>query len=136
GGSLDWVGTGTNTNNETVSTLAADFTSGDSIDLTEPDYDGDGVGTLVANPNWSTQVGQIKIKLTDAQTATDYDEIDWIAIGRPSPGASNAALLKESKERATADIAEATSRQIMSVQLVGDPDPGNVTINNISSGLL
>lgn len=133
---LEWEGTGTNANGDSIATIAADFSDDDSIDITEPDYDSDGIGMLVVNTGWTDTVGQIKLQLTAAQTATDYDEIDWIAIGRPAPGASSAALASEEMARAAADVAEATSRQTLSVKLVGEPDPTGVTLDNITSGLI
>jgi hypothetical protein len=102
----------------------------------EPVFDANGIGLATVNLTWTGEIDRIRIDLSMAQTATDFFEIDWIAVGRPSPGASAAALLQEQIARASADAAEAASREALSVKLVGQADPDNLTLGTIASGLL
>jgi len=107
-----------------------------SASFPEPVFDANGIGLATVNLTWTGEIDRIRIDLSMAQTATDFFEIDWIAVGRPSPGASAAALLQEQIARASADAAEAASREALSVKLVGQADPDNLTLGTIASGLL
>ncbi len=78
--------------------------------LTEPTFDANGIAVVTRTPGWGgITVDRIRIDLSAAQTATDYFEIDWAAVGRPSPGASSAALFMEQSARAAGDAANASS---------------------------
>ncbi len=110
------------------------FTGGRAATLTEPTYDAAGIGMVNVSPGWDVTVDQIRIDLSVAQSATDYFEIDWVAIGRPSPGASNAALQAEATARASADAAQVTARETLAAQLRGNY-AGN-DVGALSSGLL
>lgn len=133
GATLDWMGSGVNSDGQSIATLQADYDDAHSVAIDEPTYDVNGFGLVTVNTNWTDIVGQIKLQLTAAQSATDWDQIDWIAIGRPAPGASSAALQTEQSVRATADIAEATARQQLSVKLTGTQDASQVTSGLIYS---
>ena len=117
---------------------AADSTWDNSrrIALTEPTYDTNGIGLVSESPGWSVTVDQVKVVLSAAQTATDYYTLDWVAIGRPSPGASSAQLYAEQTARAAADAAEASSRETLSSKLTGVTDPSALTLATLSSGLV
>lgn len=104
--------------------------------LTAPTFDANGIGLIIANPGWAVTVDRIRLDLSSAQTATDYFEIDWVAVGRPAPGASSAQLAEEEQARASADAAEVTARQTLSTSLIGQADPTGVTLANMTSGLL
>lgn len=104
--------------------------------LTEPTYDENGIGLVTVDLVWTGTIDRLRLDLSPAQTATDYFEIDWAAIGRPSPGASAAALLDEQTARAQADLSEATARQALSTKLTGAADPAALTLGTLSSGLL
>jgi hypothetical protein len=106
------------------------------IALTAPTFDANGIGLITVSPGWTVTVDQIRIDLSAAQTSTDYFEIDWVAIGRPSPGASSAQMLSEQVARATADTSETTARQALSSKLTGATDPASLTLATLSSGLL
>jgi hypothetical protein len=70
-------------------------TAGKVFTISEPTYEDDiCLITWSTSGDWltSTIVG-IRITLSEDQSVTDYFEYDWIAIGRPSPGASSAELL-------------------------------------------
>jgi hypothetical protein len=112
----------------------AGFVAGRSIAMTEPTYDAAGIGMVTVNPGWDVAIDQVRIDLSTAQTATDYFEIDWLAIGRPSPGASNAALSAEIAARANADSAEVTARENLATQLRGGYTGNDIAA--LSSGLL
>lgn len=106
------------------------------IALTAPTFDANGIGLITVSPAWTVTIDRIRLDLSSAQTATDYFEIDWVAVGRPSPGASSAQLLEEQGARATADAAEATERKTLSSTLIGQENPDGVTLSGLTSGLL
>ncbi|PBI84111.1 hypothetical protein BKP43_55410 [Variovorax boronicumulans] len=110
------------------------FDASRRVTMTEPTYDGAGIGMVTVSPGWNVAIDQLRIELSAAQTATAYFEIDWVAIGRPSPGASNAALQSEIAARASADAAEVSARENLATQLRGAYN-GN-DIGALSSGLL
>jgi predicted phage tail protein len=97
------------------------------IALDEPVLDSNGIGLIPTTINWFGTVTQIKISLSDAQTSSNYYELDWVAIGRPSPGASSAQLLE--LERVTVDTSNATS-------LASKLSTLDATINNSVTGLV
>lgn len=97
--------------------------------LTVPTWDVNGIGLVIATAvgpgvNWGTSIGQIRIDLSSAQDAVNYMELDWVAVGRPSPGASSAQLLAEQTARVSADGALTTSFTTLSSQ-----------VNNLTTGL-
>jgi hypothetical protein len=106
------------------------------VPITEPTYDGNGIGVVSLNPSWTGVIDRIRVDLSDDQAAGDYMEMDWVAIGRPSPGASSAQLLNEEIARANADAAEVTARQSLATKVIGTPDPAGVTLANLTSGVL
>ncbi|SFO58694.1 hypothetical protein SAMN05443579_1046 [Variovorax sp. PDC80] len=110
------------------------FEEGRSAAMVEPTYDSAGIGMVNVNPGWSGSIDQIRIDLSAAQSASDYFEIDWVAIGRPSPGASNAALQAEAMARASADAAQVTERETLAAQLRGTYVGGS--LEQLTSGLL
>lgn len=112
----------------------AGFDPGRLAIMSEPTYDGAGIGMVTVNPGWDGTVDQIRLDLSQAQAASDYFEIDWVAMGRPSPGASTAALQTEAATRASADAAQVTARETLAAQLRGTY-AGN-DIDALSSGLL
>lgn len=106
------------------------------VALTAPSFDGNGIGLITVYPNWSVTVDRIRVDLSSAQTATDYFEIDWVAIGRPAPGASSAQLLDEAIARASADAAEVTARETLATSILGQVNPSGLTLGNLTAGLL
>lgn len=89
------------------------------VTLTEPTWDGNGVGTLdVHDIPWSGTITGITLTLGEVTNSSRY-EYDWIAVGRPTPGASVAMVEREASARAAADAVEATSRETLAVQLRG-----------------
>jgi hypothetical protein len=105
--------------------------------LTEPTYDGNGIGLVSVLAGWSgITVEQIRIDLSADQDGSNYFEFDWIAIGRPAPGASSAQLADEQTARAAADSAEVTSREALSAIVTGEADPTGLTLGALTSGLI
>lgn len=92
-----------------------------SVTIAAPTFDKDGDATIdFKDIPWASDLYAIRLDLTTSQTATDYVLIDWIAIGRPSPGASVAALQDEATARVTADSAEALQRSTLAAQMRGN----------------
>lgn len=105
-----------------------------SID--EPAYDLNGIGLVTANPGWTGMIDQIRLSLSESQDAANGFSIDWLAIGRPSPGASSAALSEEQQVRAAADLAESLARESLASTLIGDADPDSASLPTLTEGLI
>lgn len=112
-GSLQWQGAADTTWDVPTRTFA----------LTAPVEYINGIGLITVNPGWTVTVDKIRIALSDAQTATDYFEIDWVAIGRPSPGASSAQLLTEQMARINKDQSIVDDYVVLNAK-VGDTTTG------------
>ncbi|MBD7952724.1 phage tail protein [Stenotrophomonas sp. Sa5BUN4] len=94
-----------------------------SVTIPAPNFDANGMATFdVDNVPWNgaSPIRQIRLSLASNQTATAYLLFDYIAIGRPTPGASVALVQQETLARQTADATEATQRNTLAVQLRGD----------------
>lgn len=75
--------------------------SGGSLAIPEPTFDLNGIATIDIDVPWSGTITGFSIKLASSADNLNYYAIDWIAVGRPSPGASSAALLREEQTRAS-----------------------------------
>ncbi|QBF87145.1 DUF1983 domain-containing protein [Leclercia adecarboxylata] len=123
-GQLRWRGTG-------------GFNDTNMITVAEPAYDANGIATVeFDNIPWLTEttMNQFRLDLSTKQDATNYYLIDWVAVGRPTPGAGMAALQQETTARVTGDQAEATARETLATQIRGGytgDDP-----SKLASGLL
>lgn len=106
------------------------------VSFAQPSYDVNNIGLVTINPAWAVTIDRIRVDLAAASDASNYFEIDWLSVGRPSPSASNAALATEAAARASADSAEVTARQTLSATLTGVNSPTGLTIADLSSGLL
>ncbi|WP_230078743.1 TipJ family phage tail tip protein [Xanthomonas oryzae] len=107
-----------------------------SAALSSPSFDANGIATVDAQdiPWTDITVDQIRVKLSDTVTASNYYLIDWVAIGRPTPGASVALVEDVRQANASALAAEAQQRNTLAVQL-----RGNYTGNDLAgltSGLV
>jgi len=105
------------------------------VSIDEPTYDSNNIGLITLNPQWAVTVDALRVDLSSAQTETDYFEIDWVAIGRPSPGASSAQVFDLST--ATVDATNSTSlasKLTVLTATVNDPVTGltatNATLTN------
>ncbi|AXF64193.1 DUF1983 domain-containing protein [Leclercia sp. W17] len=116
---------------------ATAFSDTNKFAVAEPAYNSDGIATLECdNIPWlaDTTINQIRLDLSSKQDATNYLLIDWVAIGRPTPGAGMAALQQETAARVSGDQAEATARETLATQIRGGytgDDP-----SKLASGLL
>ncbi len=123
-GQLRWRGTG-------------GFNDTNMLTVAEPAYDANGIATLeFDNIPWLTEatMNQFRLDLSTKQDATNYFLIDWVALGRPTPGAGMAALQAETTARVQGDQAEATARETLATQIRGGytgDDP-----SKLASGLL
>ncbi|WYV98964.1 tail fiber protein [Stenotrophomonas phage CM2] len=108
-----------------------------SFRIDEPSWNANGIGNI-ENPdiprNQGSPIRAIRLALTNAQTATNYIEYDWVAIGRPTPGASVAMVNEEAQARIAADSAEALKRETLGVQMRGDYEGSDVA--GVSQGLI
>ncbi|WP_333622639.1 host specificity factor TipJ family phage tail protein, partial [Stenotrophomonas indicatrix] len=106
------------------------------VQFAEPGYDSNGIATLdVDNIPWNgTVVDQIRLDLSKAQTDAHYFLLDWVAIGRPTPGASVAMLQDEASARIAADSSEANRRETLGVQLRGSYEGSDLA--GVSQGLI
>lgn len=112
------------------------FNNTNFITVREPEYNAQGVATLTASDiKWNNDtVHQIRLDLSISTDDSNYIEVDWIAVGRPTPGAGMAALQDEKIARTNADAAEAASRSTLATQLRGSYDGTDIT--KLSSGLI
>ncbi|HEV7255733.1 MAG TPA: hypothetical protein VGN97_21865 [Mesorhizobium sp.] len=71
------------------------------VTIAEPAFDAGGFATLLFTPAWAgSTIDGIRLDLSTTADASNHYTVDWIAIGRPSPGASQAALAAEQTVRA------------------------------------
>lgn len=99
------------------------WNDGKSTAIAPPAFDAAGVATVdISDIPWSgpSPIRQVRIALTRGQTINDYVEYDYIAIGRPAPGASVALVQEERQARVTALAAEASERNTLAVQMRGN----------------
>lgn len=75
--------------------------SGGSLAITEPTFDENNIAIIDIDVPWSGTITGFSLKLASSADNLNYYSIDWIAVGRPSPGASSAALLREEQTRAS-----------------------------------
>lgn len=94
--------------------------AGGNITALEPSYTEGGIALVNFYAQWTGAITSFSLKLASVASASNYFLVDWIAVGRPSPGASNAALLREEKARADKDLAIAQDLKALDVQINGD----------------
>ena len=90
-----------------------------SITLPEPVFVDD-VTVVTLDTTWSGDITQLQLKLSTDADDTNYYKIDWITIGRPSPGASTASVLDLKIATATRD--EALAQDIRGLSTKMDTD--------------
>ncbi|MHC0885824.1 phage tail tip fiber protein [Klebsiella pneumoniae] len=113
------------------------WNAGRSVVINEPEYDDKGIAILTLHDiEWrdSTTIRRFRFDFTSGQDADNYLLFDWIAVGRPPPGAGMAALQEEQQARANADTAEAQARSTLAAQIRGSSESGN--LDDIRSGLI
>ena len=98
----------------------------------EPEWK-DGVGEITINPGWTGTLTKILLTLTSAGNASNHYLVDWIAIGRPSPGPSSAQL--DELRQVVMDEKEVTSTKLTALEArMEDPEIGE-TIATALDGL-
>lgn len=104
-----------------VSWSMIDASTGEAT-LTEPDWDNNNNATIDLDEiEWTgSTLDSFAIQLGTAVDASNYYLFDWIAVGRPTPGASVAMVEEETRARIEADAAEASQRNTLAVQMRGD----------------
>lgn len=105
--------------------------------ITEPSVYLDGnQSPVTVNVNWSGTIKRIRLELSTSQTGSDFFELSYLYIGRPSPGASQAQVATVQQALTTQILAEASSRENLSVILTGLSDPSGSTLPTLTSGLI
>lgn len=119
-----------------ITTVDQDWNAAKSASAREPVWDGDGVATIDVQDVawWPATIDAIRLQVGDAQAVADYYLIDYVAVGRPQPGASVALVQEETLARIAADSAEALQRSSLAVQMRGDYEGSDVT--GVRSGLV
>ena len=111
------------------------FSEARRVNIPVPAFQADGDATLDwKDLTWTGTLRRLRFVLGGAQSATDYFLIDWVAVGRPSPGASVAALQDEATARVNGDAAEATQRTTLATQMRGSYTGTDIAA--LTSGLL
>ena len=90
--------------------------------IAEPAWDANGVATVDVQDIawWPGTVDRIRLQLGVAQAVANYYLIDYVAVGRPTPGASVALVQAETVARTNAIAAEAGQRNTLAVQMRGN----------------
>ncbi|WP_414486329.1 hypothetical protein [Stenotrophomonas maltophilia] len=111
GGSLQWI----TTTDQAWSTQKRAL-------IPEPAWDASGVATVDVQDIawWPATVDAIRLQLGTEQSVANYFLIDYVAVGRPQPGASVAVVQAETEARISADAAEAAQRNTLAVQIRGN----------------
>lgn len=109
------------------------FTAAKSTTIAQPSFDANGIATVdIDNIPWNgaSPVRQIRLDLTVAQAAADYILYDYVAVGRPTPGASVAEVQEVQTALQQADQVIASSVTTLGVQMRGQytgTDPAQLT---------
>jgi predicted phage tail protein len=100
------------------------WTSTRSLAIPAPDFDPTTGITVLSLPDllWATSgtVRRLRLDFSTNQDANNYYAIDWMAVGRPTPGASQAQIQDLRTAMTAADSAEAAARNTLAVQLRGN----------------
>lgn len=114
-GKLFWIGV-----NETG------WSTQRTLNIPEPAFDPSTGITVISIPDiaWATSetVRRLRFDFSTNQNDTNYYTVDWLAVGRPTPGASQAQIQDLRTAMTAADAAEALARSQLAVQLRGNYD--------------
>ncbi|MFL4597054.1 hypothetical protein ACJ6WI_07270 [Stenotrophomonas maltophilia] len=119
-----------------ITTVEQDWDAAKSASAQEPVWDANGVATIDVQDVawWPATIDAIRLQVGAAQTVADYYLIDYVAVGRPQPGASVALVQEETQARIAADAAEAGQRTALAVQMRGNYEGSDVA--GVRSGLV
>lgn len=114
-----------------ITTVDASWgTSGKSVVVDAPTFDGD-IANVTVNMDAATWTGKtitnIRIHLANGLGGANYYDVDWVAIGRPAPGASSAELFTEQLARISGDNANASDIVIANAAIAGKASQASVT---------
>lgn len=129
GGRLYWIGA-----DETG------WTEGRRLVLPAPDFDPSTGISIIAIPDipWQASGSIRRLRLDFSQggaaDADNYYAVNWLAVGRPTPGASQAQIQDLKTAMTAADSAEALARNQLAVQLRGNEE--GTDPNKLVSGLI
>lgn len=103
--------------------------------IPQPLWDDHGVATVdVADIAWwPGEVDAVRLQFGDEQAVANYFLVDWVAIGRPTPGAGVALVQEEARARVAGDVAEASKRETLAAQLRGDYE--GTDLSQVATGL-
>ncbi|HDH0829806.1 TPA: DUF1983 domain-containing protein [Klebsiella oxytoca] len=109
------------------------------ITVPEPQFDpATGIAVVsIADIPWtaSADIRRVRLDFNTAGLSTaNHFEVDWFAVGRPTPGASQAQIQELRQAMTDADSAEATTRNQLAVQLRGTQTGTNPDL--LTSGLI
>lgn len=93
----------------------------------------EGAGNFTHVPAWTGQIDQIRLDLVSAPDVANYIEIDWVAIGRPTPGASYADLVTERKARMDADAVQASIISTLTAGMSSNNDDLAIVFNAVEA---
>ncbi|HBS5917792.1 TPA: DUF1983 domain-containing protein [Klebsiella pneumoniae] len=113
------------------------WNAGRSVVISEPEYDDKGIAILTLHDiEWrdSTTIRRFRFDFITGQDADNYLLFDWIAVGRPAPGASTAALQDVRSTLSNALTAEAQARSTLAAQMRGSYEGSD--LDKVTSGLL
>ncbi|HDZ2780233.1 TPA: carbohydrate binding domain-containing protein [Klebsiella pneumoniae] len=100
------------------------WTDARSLTIPAPDFDPATGVTVLALPDllWATSgtLRRLRLDFSTNQDANNYYAVDWLAVGRPTPGASQAQIQDLKTAMTAADSAEAAERNTLAVQLRGN----------------
>lgn len=95
-----------------------------SLTIPAPDFDPATGVTVLSLPDllWATSgtLRRLRLDFSTNQDANNYYAVDWMAVGRPTPGASQAQIQDLKTAMTAADSAEAAERNTLAVQLRGN----------------
>lgn len=129
GGRLYWIGA-----DETG------WTEGRRLVLPAPDFDPSTGISIIAIPDipWqaSGSIRRLRLDFSQGGAADEdnYYAVNWLAVGRPTPGASQAQIQDLKTAMTAADSAEALARNQLAVQLRGNEE--GTDPNKLVSGLI
>ncbi|WP_279492417.1 TipJ family phage tail tip protein [Klebsiella variicola] len=100
------------------------WTDARSLTIPAPDFDTATGVTVLSLPDllWATSgtLRRLRLDFSTNQDANNYYAVDWLAVGRPTPGASQAQIQDLKTAMTAADSAEAAERNTLAVQLRGN----------------
>lgn len=108
-----------------------------SVTIPAPSFDANGIATVdISDIPWNgaSPIRAVRMALVTTQTAASYLLYDYVAIGRPSPGASTALVQEVQTALQQQDQVIASSVTTLGVQMRGQYTGSDAT--QLTSGLL